>query len=52
MALALIRFPDLNRYEKYRDALMSDPSAVANVQQTDASGCIIVEDRFFLRQVP
>ena len=52
MALALIRFSDLNSYERYRDALMTDKDAVANVQQADASGCILVEDRSFLRQIP
>ena len=52
MALALIRFPDLTSYERYREALMKDPDAVANVKQADASGCILVENRSFLRQVP
>ncbi len=52
MALALINFPDLNAYEQYRNALMRDPDAVANVQEADASGCILVEDRSFLRRIP
>jgi hypothetical protein len=52
VALALIRFPDLTAYERYREALMKDPDAVANVQQADASGCILVEDRSFMQQVP
>ncbi len=51
MALALIRFRDLAAYERYRDALMKDPDAIANVQQAEATGCILVEDRSFLRQV-
>jgi hypothetical protein len=50
-ALALIRFTDLGAYERYRDALMKDPDAVANVERADASGCILVEDRSFLKQV-
>jgi hypothetical protein len=51
-ALALIRFQDLAAYERYREALMKDPDAIANVEQVDASGCILVESRSFLRQVP
>ena len=51
-ALALIRFPDLLSYERYREALMKDPDAVANVRHADASGCIVVENRSFLREVP
>lgn len=30
---------------------MKDPDAISNVQQTDASGCIFVEDRSFLEQI-
>ena len=52
VALALIRFKDLGAYERYREALGKDPDAVANVQQADASGCIVVEDRSFMRQIP
>ena|SRR5882757_8651052 len=52
VALALIRFADLTAYERYREALAEDPDAVANVQQADASGCILVEDRSFMQQVP
>jgi len=49
--LALIRFADLSAYERYRDALTKDADAVANVERVDASGCILVEDRSFLKQV-
>ena len=52
VALALIRFPDLGAYERYREALMKDPDAVANVRHADTSGCILVEDRFFSQQTP
>ncbi|MGI8771142.1 MAG: NIPSNAP family protein [Acidobacteriaceae bacterium] len=48
--LALIDFPDLAAYEQYRDRLMQDPDAKANVAQADASGCILVEDRSFLER--
>ena len=50
-ALALINFPSLAAYEQYRDALMRDPDAKANVEFADKSGCILVEDRSILRQV-
>ena len=52
MALALIRFRDLAAYERYRENLMKDPDAVANVQHADTSGCILAEDRSFLQRVP
>jgi hypothetical protein len=50
-ALALIDFPTLAAYEQYRDALMDDPAASANVKFADDSGCILLEDRTILRQV-
>ncbi|HEY3837276.1 MAG TPA: NIPSNAP family protein [Bryobacteraceae bacterium] len=52
VALALIRFQDLAAYQCYRDALMKDPDAVANVKQADTSGCILVENRSFVQQIP
>jgi len=52
LALALIRFSDLTAYEKYREALMKDPDAIANVKQIEAAGAIVYEDRSFLRQIP
>ncbi len=50
-ALALIGFPDLAAYQRYREALMQDPEAVANVAAADAAKCILVEDRSFLQKV-
>jgi hypothetical protein len=50
-ALALINFPTLAAYEQYRDALMNDAEARANVEFADKSECILVEDRSILRQV-
>jgi hypothetical protein len=50
-ALALINFPSLAAYEQYRDALMRDSEAKANVEFADKSGCILVEDRSILWQV-
>jgi hypothetical protein len=50
-ALALIRFPDLAAYEKYRDALTKDPGATECLVLVERSGCIVSEDRSFLQQV-
>lgn len=51
-ALALIAFPNLTAYEKYRDALMKDPSALENVTRVERTGCILNEERSFLQRVP
>ncbi|PYT82958.1 MAG: NIPSNAP family protein [Acidobacteria bacterium] len=51
-ALALISFPNLTAYEKYRDALTKDPSAVENVAYVEQSGCILNEERSLLQRVP
>ena len=51
-ALALISFPDLGAYERYREALMKDAAAVENVARVESAGCILSEDRGFLQQVP
>jgi|SRR5579871_901612 len=50
VALALVNFPDLAAYEKYREKLMQDEGAKQNVAAADASGCILVEDRSFLQK--
>jgi len=50
-ALALIDFPTLAAYERYREALMQDSQARANVEFADRSGCILLEDRAVLRRV-
>jgi hypothetical protein len=49
-ALALIDFPSLAAYERYRELLMNDPDAKANVEFADKSGCILLEDRLVLRR--
>lgn len=49
-ALALINFPNLAAYEKYRDALMRDADAKANVEFAERSGCIWVEDRSIMQR--
>jgi hypothetical protein len=48
---ALINFPSLAAYERYREALLNDDQAAANVTDADHSGCILIEDRTILRQV-
>jgi len=48
-ALALINFPSLAAYGQYRDALMEDSEAKANVEFADQSGCILLEDRSILQ---
>lgn len=50
-ALALIGFPDLGAYERYREALTRDSSAAECLERVEASGCIVSEDRSFLQQV-
>ena len=50
-ALGLIDFPDLATYEAYRGKLLSDPDAVACLRRAEAAGCILNEDRSFLRRV-
>jgi NIPSNAP len=50
-ALALIDFPSLAAYEKYRDNLMADVEAVENVRRMEKSGCVLIEDRSILRRV-
>ena len=49
-ALALIDFPSVAAYEQYRDALMRDPDAKANVEAAEKAGCILVEDRSILQR--
>jgi NIPSNAP len=50
-ALALIDFPNLTAYEEYRRRLMEDPEVRQNVANAERSGCILLEDRSFLRWV-
>jgi NIPSNAP len=50
-ALALIEFPNLAAYERYRAALGADSAAIANVARIEQSGCILSEDRGFLQRI-
>lgn len=49
-ALALIDFPSLAAYETYRQQLAEDSEAQQNIADSIDSGCILVEDRSFLRR--
>lgn len=49
-ALALINFETLAAYEKYREMLMRDSEAKANVEFLERSGCVLVEDRSILQR--
>ena len=51
MAFGLIDFPDLAAYERYREALMTDQGAVECLRRAEAAGCILNEDRSFVRRV-
>src|ERR1700683_392826 len=51
-ALALLDFPSLAAYEIYRDNLLADADAVENVRRMEKSGCVLIEGRSILRQVP
>jgi hypothetical protein len=50
-AIGLIDFPNLAAYEQYRANLGSDPEGVECSRQAEVAGCILNEDRAFLRRV-
>jgi len=50
-AFGLIDFPSLAAYEAYRAELLEDPQAVECLRRAEAAGCILNEDRSFLRRV-
>jgi NIPSNAP len=50
MALGLIDFENLAAYEQYRANLLVDPEAVECLRRAEAAGCILNEDRAFLRR--
>jgi hypothetical protein len=50
-ALGLIDFPNLAAYEDYRARLLKDPDGVECLRRAEAAGCILVEDRAFVRRV-
>jgi uncharacterized protein (DUF1330 family) len=50
VALALIEFDSLADYEQYRERLAADPEAQANFAHAQATRCVLVERRLFLRR--
>jgi len=50
-AIALINFPSLADYEKYRERLSADQEALANFDAARQQRCILAETRSFLRPV-
>ena len=50
-ALALIDFPSLAAYERYREALAADREHVEVARRAAQAGVILVEDRSFLQRV-
>jgi hypothetical protein len=51
-ALGLIGFLNLTAYERYREKLAADPGAAETLRRAEAAGCILSEDRSFIRRVP
>jgi uncharacterized protein (DUF1330 family) len=51
-ALGLIDFPHLAAYEHYRENLASDAEGIACLRRAEAAGCIVNEDRSFVRRIP
>lgn len=51
IAYALIQFPSLAVYEKYREGLMHDSEVAKNIDSVESSGALLIEERSFLRQV-
>ena len=51
VGLALIDFPSLAAYERYREALAADSEHSAVAERAVRSGVILVEDRSFVQRV-
>jgi hypothetical protein len=51
-ALGFIDFPDLASYERYREKLMADTDGVESLSRAEAAGCIVNEERSFVRRIP
>jgi hypothetical protein len=50
IALGLIDFPDLAAYQLYREKLLTDADGVECLRRAEAAGCILNEDRSFVRK--
>lgn len=51
IAIGLIDFPDLASYERYREKLADDAEALEALRRAEAAGCILNEDRSFIRRI-
>ncbi len=51
-ALGLIDFPDLAAYEAYRGNLAASAEANETLRHVGEAGCILNEDRSFMRRCP
>jgi NIPSNAP len=51
-AWGLIEFPDLASYERYREKLMADSDGIESLRRVEAAGCILNEERSFVRRIP
>jgi hypothetical protein len=51
VATGLIDFENLTAYERYREKLAADPEAAESLRRADAAGCILNEDRSFMRRL-
>lgn len=51
-AFGLIDFPDLASYERYREKLSADPDGIESLRRAEAAGCILNEERSFVRRIP
>jgi hypothetical protein len=49
-ALALIEFPSMADYERYRAAILADPDGRTNFDMAQRTQCILVEERSFLER--
>jgi hypothetical protein len=50
-AFGLIDFPNLAAYEQYREKLASDPDGMRCLGRAEAAGCILNEERSFVRRI-
>lgn len=50
-AFGLIDFPDLASYERYREKLLADPDGIESLRRAEAAGCILNEERSFVRRI-
>jgi len=50
-AFGLIDFPDLASYERYREKLLTDPDGIESLRRAEAAGCILNEERSFVRRI-